>query len=383
MVRTITAELLRQRLANGESPILIDTRSESSFTSWHIPGAVNYPYDPDDAIDLDEMVDSTGAETDDEIITICAKGMSSYDFAHALDELGYAGVAVVQDGMRGWSRLYEVAAIPTIATTLEIFQIQRVAKGCLGYVIGSPSSGEAVVVDPTRHIEEFEVVATDDGMSIEHVIDTHVHADHISGGRDLAEATGATYHLPAAAADRDVAFDFSPFERNEVLSLGDIEIKAVATPGHTSDSMSLVIGAEAILTGDTLFVDSVGRTELQFGDEEAATGARDLYQSLHGTILVLPDGVTVLPGHFSPETEDAIDTVGSPISAPIRDIRSDISLLSLDEAAFVDQLTRDLPEKPPNYDRVIAINTGADAPRDTEEATELELGPNRCAVSAD
>ncbi len=383
MVRTITPELLRRRLIDGATPVLIDTRPESNFSSWHIPGASNYPFSPEDTLDPDDLHTAVDVDTTDEVITLCAKGKSSTAIARELENAGFEDVHVLQDGMQGWSRLYEVAAIPTVATALEIFQIQRVAKGCLGYVVGAPRTGEAVVVDPTRHIDEFTHVVADDDMDIVRVIDTHIHADHISGGRELADETGATYHLPAEAKARDPAIEYTPLHRNEVVSIGDIDLKAVSTPGHTGESISLLIGGEAILTGDTLFVDGVGRTELQYGDEEAETGARQLYRSIHGSILSLPDGVTVLPGHFNPDTADALERVGTPISRPVGELRTEVSLLSVDEAEFVERLVAGLPEKPPNYERMIDINTGADEPAGGEEATELELGPNRCAVEAD
>ena len=383
MVSTITPELLRQRLLDDGQLVIVDTRDESSFESWHLPNAVNYPFTPDESIDAEVFAEATGTGPDDEIVTVCAKGKSSSAVVTELEHAGYTDVAVLQDGMEGWSRLYEIAAIPTVATALEIFQVQRVAKGCLGYVVGTPRTGEAIVVDPTRHLDEFQWVVDDDDMEIVRVIDTHIHADHISGGRNLADETGATYHLPATARDRDPAIEYTPLHRNEVIQLGDVEIKAVATPGHTTESMSLLVGAEAIITGDTLFVDGVGRTELQYGDNEAASGARQLYDSIHGSILSLPDDVTVLPGHFDPEAEAVLERVGTPISAPIRDLRTRNGLLAEPKESFVDQLVDRLPEKPPNYERLISINTGIESPDDDQEATEMELGPNRCAVEAD
>ncbi len=144
--------------------------------------------------------------------------------------------------------------------------------------------------------------------------------------------------------------------------------------------MSLLVGAEAVLTADTLFIDGVGRTELQFGSEHAESGARKLYRSIHGALLSLPDGVSVLPGHFSPETPDAIDQVAQPIQTTIEAARTELPLLQLDEDDFADRLASRSPEKPPNYDRMMAINTGQEPLEGDEEATELELGPNRCAA---
>lgn len=380
MVRTISPELLRKRLVEPDPPTVIDTRPASDYTSWHIPGAANYPFEPESNLDIDDLETTIRGSLNGDIITLCAKGKSSTALAQALLDHGHEDVSVVQDGMEGWSRVYELAAIPTVASGLEIYQVQRLAKGCLSYVLATPSSGEAVVVDPSRHIDEYQRVADDDDMRITHVVDTHVHADHISGGRRLADATDATYHLPAGAAERDVEYEYEALEQNDVITVGTVDIKAVPTPGHTSDSVSLLVGAEALLTGDTIFVDSVGRTELQFGDAEATTGAKELYTSIHRTILAYPDSVQILPGHTPSESTEFLHSAGQPESTTVFELRTERALLAKDQESFIEAITDSLPDKPPNYERMLEINTGRQAPTDTEEAIELELGPNRCAA---
>ena len=383
MVTTISPELLRQRLRNEPDTQLLDVRPAEDYDSWHVPGSVNIPFALGDTLDMDRFVEETEFDLDDELVVICAEGKSSRAIADALEDHGAENVAVVQDGMIGWSQLYELTAIPTVAPALEIFQVQRVAKGCLGYVIGDPHTGRVAVVDPTRHLDEFRRVAGDNDMEITRVIDTHIHADHISGGRRLADDVDAAYHLPVGAADRDITLAFDPLEPNEVLSVGDIEIKAIHTPGHTAEAMSLLVGTDAILTGDTLLTNGVGRTELQFDGDSAATGAEALYESVHRSILTLPDGLTVLPGHFSAEEEREFRTVGEPIRTTVRALRTEVPILQASKSDFVERLSTDPPRKPPNYDRVIRINTGREMPADEEDAANLELGPNRCAAAAD
>ncbi len=384
MATTISAAQLRDLVADDESFALVDTRGPEDFEGWRIEGATNFPFSTDGDLDPDAFEDQTGVDRDDRIVTVCAKGISSYDFAEELEAAGYEDVAVVQGGMEAWSRLYEVVTIPTRHTEIEILQIQRRAKGCLGYVVCCAITGAAAVVDASRHTDEFVAAATDAGFEITHVLDTHVHADHISGGRALADEVGATYHLGSNATDREVAFDYEPLGRNDVLHVGEVPIKAVETPGHTSEMVSYLVADEALLTGDTLFVDSVGRTELQFGDGNAHEGARMLYRSLHATILAEPDSITVLPGHFAVADDGtASATPGEPVTATVGEVRTGIDLLELDEESFVERLTDRLPEKPPNYESVIEINTGRETPVDDDQATELELGPNRCAAAGD
>ncbi len=385
MPRAITAEKLRQ-LQDGDEPFsLVDTRASESYEGWRVAGAINFRHTPDHEFDAEAFEAETGLTPEEEVITICAKGKSSSSLANALADAGYENVSFVQDGMEGWSRIYEVTVVPTHEPDIEIIQVQRRAKGCLGYVVGCASAGEAAVIDPTRHTEEFANVAADAGYEITHVLDTHVHADHISGGRALAEETGASYHLGERATDREVAYEFGSLGRNEVVTVGSIPIKALYTPGHTSEMVSYLVADEAVCTGDTLFVDSVGRTELQFGDGEAREGAALLYDSLHATLLALPDSVALLPGHFSVSEagEYGVVSPGEPIAVTIGDVRTGLGLLELEREAFVEAITARLPEKPPNYERVIQINTGRREVSDGQEAIELELGPNRCAATSD
>jgi thiosulfate/3-mercaptopyruvate sulfurtransferase len=382
MVDTVAATRLRDRIDAGESFTLLDTRPEGSYEAWHIRDARQYTYHPDSEFDAEEFRSQTGLTPDEEVVTICAKGVSSFDIANQLQDAGYESVTVVEDGMEGWSEVYDVVEIPTVSD-VEIVQFQRRAKGCLSYLIGDPASSRAAVVDPTRHVERVAEVASDRGYSVESVFDTHVHADHVSGGRELADRVGATYYLGADAAARDIADDYRPLERNEAVTVGDHAIKAVPSPGHTSEIVSYLVDDEAVLTGDTLFVDSVGRTELQFGTSDADAGATLLYESLHRTLLAEPDAITVLPGHFSIGADGTTDvTPGEPVSTTIGQVRTDLELLHVDRETFVRQLTATLPEKPPNYERIISINAGRDT-ADEEATTELELGPNNCAATGD
>lgn len=382
---SITAEELASMQDRGEAFTLVDTRPEESFEAWHVSGAENFPFGPDESMDDEryaefarfrERVDGT-----EPLVSICAKGISSRTLADELEQRGH-DISVVEGGMEAWSEVYEVAPVETTDDRLEILQVQRRAKGCLGYVVGSTGEEVAAAVDVTRHTDEFERAAREAGYDITHVLDTHVHADHLSGGRALADELGVPYYLGAGADARDLAYEYEPLDRNEVLRVGDVEVKAVHTPGHTSEMVSYLVNAEAVLTGDALFVDSVGRTELEFGDESAAEGARMQFESLHASLMSEPDSVTVLPGHvdITDDGEYASAAPGKSVTSTIGTLRRDLDLLGLDETAFVERLTASIPEKPPNYETVIALNRGVTELDDEQEATELELGPNSCAA---
>lgn len=380
MVTTISPERLAELQDEDAEYVLVDTRPADSYESWHIAGAVHFPFGPEEELDgrledLEEMVGDT-----ERVIAVCAKGISSSNLATRLESAtDEFDVAAVDGGMKGWSGVYDRVEID-VGGDLTIVQVQRRAKGCLGYVVGCSETGKAVVVDPTADTDEFEIAAEEAALEIVGVIDTHVHADHISGGRQLADNLGVPYYLGERAAQRDVEREYTPLDRNEVLTVGDHEIKAVFAPGHTSEIINLLVDDAALLTADTLHVDSTGRTELEFSDDEGERGARMLYETLHRTILAEPESVVVLPGHVTvtAEGEFAHGAPGEAIRTTIRDARTGIDLLGLDEDAFVDRMA-EAGEKPSNYEEIIEYNRGAaDIP--PEERVELELGPNNCSA---
>ena len=372
----ISAEQLKDLLDDDEAFHLVDTRDRASFDGWRIGGATRFFYKPDHEFDAAAFTAETGIDATEPVVTICAKGKASRALAVALADAGFGDVRFVEDGMRGWSGVYDTVDVATDAG-VEIVQLQRRAKGCLGYLVADPETGAAAAIDATRHVARFREAAAARGLTIERVLDTHIHADHVSGGRRLADALDVSYHLGERVAERDPAFEYEPLARNETVAVGGVEIKAVFTPGHTSDMVGYLVDGEAVLTGDTAFVDGVGRTELQFGDADAGTGAELLYDSLHGTVLAQPDPVTVFPGHFSIR-DDAIEP-GEEVSTTVGALRTGLSLLGQDRAAFVEHIRGTAPEKPPNYERIISINRGRSTAEEGE-AIELELGPNRCAA---
>ncbi|SNR42654.1 MBL fold metallo-hydrolase [Halorubrum vacuolatum] len=425
MSTEIDAETLRdmldERRRGDRSFVVVDTRPEESFEGWRIADSVNYFYKPFHEFDLDDFEAQTGVTSDDDVVTLCAKGKASTAFADELESAGYRDVHVVEEGMRAWSAVYDHVPVPLPEAgdePLDIVQIQRRAKGCLGYLIVGGTAGDsgdtphteeseggdrvAVAVDVSRHGTEWIGAAEAYDARIVGVLDTHVHADHLSGGRALADDLDVPYYLPAAAAGRDVAYEFEPIERNTTLDVGGVDLKAIATPGHTEDMASYLIGRSAVLTGDTLFADGIGRTELQFaaggGDEDdadaesddnaertgAVGGAHDLYDSLHATLLAEPDDIVVCPGHFPVSNDGTTGSAvpGEPVTTTVGAARTDLDVLGLDREAFVERITDTLPEKPPNYTAVIAANRGVEQPPDPISAIELELGPNRCAAEA-
>ena len=191
-------------------------------------------------------------------------------------------------------------------------------------------------------------------MRITHAIDTHVHADHRSGGRDLARRAGATYCLHESA---DVTFPFEPLGDGQEIELGNTRVKVLHTPGHSHDSVCLVVtdlrrGPDPwfVLTGDTLFVGSVGRPDLR---GRARENAAELYVSVDGKLLTLPDDIEIYPYHFSGSVWGT-DLSGKPASTIAFEKRWN-HFLSMDRGHFIDAL-KDVPPKPAEMDEILRAN---------------------------
>jgi glyoxylase-like metal-dependent hydrolase (beta-lactamase superfamily II)/rhodanese-related sulfurtransferase len=227
--------------------------------------------------------------------------------------------------------------------------------GCLSqasYLIGDETSGRAVVVDPRRDIGVYVEEAAARGLRIERVIETHVHADFVGGHLELAAESGAVVSFGAGA---DVAFPVEALVDEQRLRLGEVTLEILATPGHTPESICIVVYEHpddevpyGVLTGDTLFVGDVGRPDLLASggsDLSADTLARRLYHSLHGKLLALPDETRVFPAHGAGSScgkqlsTDTSSTIGD-------QRRSNYALQSMDEDTFVAVVTEGQPLRP-------------------------------------
>jgi glyoxylase-like metal-dependent hydrolase (beta-lactamase superfamily II) len=229
--------------------------------------------------------------------------------------------------------------------------------GCAAYLFGCGTLGRCAVVDArVDDVEAYGAFAASKRMRITHVIDTHVHADHRSGGPELARQTGAKYCLQQSA---DVAFPFTPLNDGDEIELGNTRVKVLHTPGHSPESICLLVTdlkrASApwfVLTGDTLFVGAVGRPDLPGRARESAA---ELYTSIHEKLLTLPDDVEVFPGHFSGSLCGA-GLSGKPTSTIAFERRWN-PMLSRNREAFVESLI-DVPPKPDEMARILAFNRG-------------------------
>ncbi len=360
-VPEISATDLARLVGSAEEPFILDVRQPEEVADWAIAGAVNIPL-PELPARVHEL------PREHPIVVVCASGSRSSQATSFLGASGYRA-ANLTGGMAAWGRAYDTAS--WTLTGGDLVQVRRRGKGCLSYVLGAGS--EAFVVDPSVEVGLYEELAKTRGWRITRVFDTHLHADHVSGARDLAARTGASLHLSPFDSFK---FGYEPLEEGERFALpGGLELSVAVlhTPGHTEGSVVFRIGDEAVLTGDTIFVDGVGRPDLA---ERAEEFARNLHRSLQSKVLVLPDEAVVFPAHYGDSTTVVPEQL---VSASLGALRVSLPPLSLDENQFVAWATDRVMDRPPNYVKIIQANMGR-SPAHPGELALLEAGPNRCSA---
>jgi glyoxylase-like metal-dependent hydrolase (beta-lactamase superfamily II)/rhodanese-related sulfurtransferase len=371
-VPTIDVATLRTWLEQHRRVTVLDVRPTRDRTEWRIPESQHV--DAYDALWADDpaALADVALPADAPIVTVCAAGRTSLIAARHLRVRGLDAVSL-DGGMRAWSLAWNSApvALPAAGPDApEIVQVRRTGKGCLSYLIGADQ--QALVIDPSLAPEVYCELARERGWRITSVLETHIHADHLSRGRALAEQCHAELYLPA---QRRVSFAHRALDDGDTLTLGSTRITALRTPGHTPESTCYLLDQGALFSGDTLTLAGVGRPDL-LGDTAGTPREKThlLYRSLR-RIFALDPATLALPCHAS----EPIAFDGRPISAALGEIQRRLSALLADEDAFVEQILARIPETPANHVRIIALNETGAPPE--EDPTELEAGANRCAVA--
>ena len=387
-----TADLDSKIIENARF-FVFDVRNRDEHDALKIEGrtdlaTANVPYfemletaTHDDIVDtFEEYLSTEWAEKlprDMPILTVCAKGETSEYVAQALRRLGYLASSLT-GGTVAWGNHYAVHRVPTDEGPA-IYQLSRPARGCLSYLI--ESDGVAVVVDPLRHIQNYLDLAASVEAKIGLIIDTHGHADHISGGAALARKTGAPYLLhpydgihPIDVLPATVPYGF--LEDNQRFELGEIEIMTLHIPGHTLGNVALLLNGSFLFTGDSIFVESIARPDLGGRGE---TWAPLHYQSLR-RLMALADEIVVLPGHFSHRAEARAGQVFGAQLGELKQENEGLLQAQGNEQDFVKYILASLPRFPEEYIEIKRVNAGLSDP-DEERSSELELGKNVCALA--
>jgi glyoxylase-like metal-dependent hydrolase (beta-lactamase superfamily II)/rhodanese-related sulfurtransferase len=364
----IGVDALRDWLESGRPVTVIDIRPAEQREEWTIPGSV--PVDAMAAMrpSAPATVGGVPVPPGQPVVAVCAQGNSSLLAVHALREQGIPALSL-QGGMKAWSMAWNVAEIDLPGSRARIIQVRRTGKGCLSYIV--VCGDEAVVVDASVDPEVYLRIARERGFRITHVLDTHIHADHLSRSRAIAERCGAEVVLPEQ--DR-ASYPFRRLRDGEALSVGGVEIQSFHTPGHTMESACFLVDGRALLTGDTLFPNSVGRPDLAASAEQARKRAHLLFATLQRIAALSPD-LWILPCH----TSEPIPFDGKPCGAPLREVLRAVEILRAGEDAFVETILSRIPENPPNHLEIVRLNERGELP--AGDPTGLEAGANRCAIS--
>jgi glyoxylase-like metal-dependent hydrolase (beta-lactamase superfamily II) len=367
MTKTIEANTLRDWLNAHQPVVVLDVRSDEDRAQWAIPGSVHVNAYEALRAGQPGALASALLPHDRPVVTVCNAGRVSQTAAAMLADRGFDARSLV-GGMKAWSLAWNTAEVSLEDPRVQIIQVRRTGKGCLAYLVGS--GDEAAVIDPSLPADIYVDLAHQRGLTIRHVLETHIHADHLSRARDLATQTGAALLLPMQQRTR---FPFTAVAEGDRIQVGKATIAPIHTPGHTGESTSFVLNDAAVFTGDTLFTNGVGRPDLHANAEAARDRARALFHSLL-RLRELSSTLLVLPAHAS----EPIAFDGQSISALLGDVARWLSAWLASESGFVERVTSQLPPTPPNFARIVELNESGDVP--DIDPTDLEAGANRCAV---
>jgi glyoxylase-like metal-dependent hydrolase (beta-lactamase superfamily II) len=364
---TIDVGALREMLERGEPVTVLDVRPENQRTEWSIPGSVHF--DAYGALKANDPSAMEGADLPEgsPVVTVCAAGNSSAVTAEQLRGRGVEAYTL-EGGMKAWSMAWNTAEVSVPGTEAKVIQVRRTGKGCLSYLIGWGE--EAAVIDASLDPEVYVSLANSQGWKVTRVLDTHVHADHLSRNRKLSELTGATLHLPEGAP---VYYPNLPIGDGEAVEIGGSRLEALLTPGHTAESTCYLLDGRALFTGDTLFLSAVGRPDLEATPEQARKKARALHRSLL-RLLRLPPETVVLSGH----TPEPVPFDGEPISGTLAKVRRDVAVLHGDDEAFVEKVAGRVSPTPTNHELIVDLNRLGKMTE--QDPAELEAGANHCAA---
>lgn len=367
MITPIDAETLRVWLETRRPLTVLDIRSDEDRAQWAIPGSVHVnAYNALRQGHAGSLADHV-FPSDRPIVTVCNAGQVSQTAAEVLALRGLNARSLA-GGMKAWSLVWNTAPVPLGNPSIHVVQVRRTGKGCLSYIVASDD--EAAVIDPSLPPGIYLDLARRRGWRVRQVIETHIHADHLSRAVSLADEAKAALLLPQ---QQRVHFPHTSIVDGDAIRVGNATIVARLTPGHTAESTSYLLDGLAVFTGDTLFTNGVGRPDLHADAAGARQRARALFASLLQLAELRPE-VLVLPAHTSepvPFNEQAVFTT-------IRDVSAWLSDWLASESTFVDRVTCRLPPTPPNFGRIVELNESGHW--SVGDPTDLESGANHCAI---
>jgi glyoxylase-like metal-dependent hydrolase (beta-lactamase superfamily II)/rhodanese-related sulfurtransferase len=388
---------LKKKIDKEEDIFILDVRDHEEHKSWKI----SYDKHHDSlVIPIDDLSSPQSLEQipkDKEIVAFCARGNRSMSAAKMLSKHGYK-VKSVEGGLAGWNTVYDVALVTDKNSSIDIWQIRRVSKGCISYLVASSHNKNAIVIDATCEVDNaISNIISENSLKLTKVVDTHIHADHLSGSTRLTKRYGSVIYLSSLEGyntknNNIHGLNFQLISNDDAIKIDEeFILEAIHTPGHTNGSISLKLKKRTdnfveegnnpikknqnnnlyIFVGDTIFVNGIGRPDLHNKTEEFA---HQLFNTYHQKILNLPKETIVLPAHYSEAFEHE-----KPVYETIKSIHQNIDLLSVPEVEFVKFVTDNIPPRPTNYEKIISINKQMIS-CDEIEQNDIESGPNSCGI---
>jgi glyoxylase-like metal-dependent hydrolase (beta-lactamase superfamily II)/rhodanese-related sulfurtransferase len=374
----IPPEELAERLDRGESLQVLDVRAPDKVARGHVAFGSELEFHAVPNSQIFRLPDLTGLELDANrpVAVICGHGNSSKQTTAFLRDRGYEAYSVI-GGMAAWEAVYVARQLSPTPSLSHVIQFDRIGKGALSYVL--VSDGDAVLVDPGRHLARYEALFNDVGATPAAVVDTHLHADYLSGARAAAARWKVPYFLHLADAispydERPGKLAFQPLSDGDTIVFGRATLRAVHVPGHTLGSIALIADEGIALTGDFLFVQSIGRPDLA-GRAEA--WAKLLWESLERVRRSWPGDFLVLPAHYSGESERRADRAVAARFDVVAATNTPVAIQ--DQATFLQWIADHTTTFPDAYRTIKEVNLGLAEASDAD-AEILESGPNQCAI---
>jgi len=373
---TYEAKELFQWLTDRVDMVVVDVRNPKDFNRFHVEGPFPFSLLNVSYFDFMEMEEEAVARipNDRRIRIVCAQEGSARYVAEILERHGFADVGYLAGGIKTWGNLL-VPKLVAAGKAYELFQFIRPGKASCSY--GLICGKEMMLFDPSRNLDFYLGFAAAKGCMVTKTFETHLQADYIAGSRDIAGRTGAVFY----ANDGDFKTSKNPYTplvdgAIHCFSLGGPTVRVLFTPGHTPGSTSFVIDDRFLVSGDLIFINSVGRPDLGGKAEE---WAGMLYDSI-GMVKRLDHGLLVLPGHYIDWEEADDDLVFARSLGAVLERNQQIYGLA-DLAAFVAFIKDNMRPQPEEYAVIRLVNANL---RQEEEPRqeELDLGKNECAASA-
>jgi glyoxylase-like metal-dependent hydrolase (beta-lactamase superfamily II)/rhodanese-related sulfurtransferase len=365
MEKTISVRQLQEKLKQNENIFILDVRPADQRNEWRIADSVHLDAYKNLNAGDDTALDMVEVPAHATVVTVCAAGRTSLLASNLLQRKGVDAYSL-EGGMKAWNYAWNTAE--TEFADSKVIQVRRAAKGVLSYVVGS--AGEAVVIDAALDPDVYQTIARKNGWVIKYVMDTHIHADFVSRTSDLSNATGAKHLLIETA---QVAFDFVAVKNGGVVNFGNTQIEFILTPGHTWESTTFKLSHNAVFTGDTLFIDGIGRPDLKADKNEGIEKAKALYKSVRH-LVSLNSEIVVFPAHTSGSVSFNNKLIGETIAC----VKSRVNVVDLTESDIIEYTSAKIPPTPPNYQIIASINKKGSY--EGHVLADLEAGGNHCAL---